>query len=218
MNQPKDPEYCLPDPTTSTFQIDMTSGGCSWFMRLHEKQSYGDVNISPDGTGAAHCAVYHEDLDINITFYLCKINASEKGLSACYFQDLQRRNQCKLCDDTSEGFDNITFKSETVSNRLGMNSRGCIVRSPKPKKGQMYSCIARREISADGVSSSLQVPELSDPQEIGTFQFVDPPTEPSTSRDWEAIFIPSGILLVCFVGAIVIAGFVFIKYRKTKRG
>ena len=216
MNQPRDPEYCLPDPTTSTFQTDMTSGGCSWFMRLHEKQSYGDINISPDGTGAAHCAVYHEDLDINITFYLCKIDVSEKGLSACHFQDLQRRNQCKLCDDTSEGFDTITFKSETVSNRLGMNSRGCGVRSSKPEKGQMYSCIARREISADRVNSSLQGPELSDPQEIGTFQFVDP--VPLTKKEIEEIFIPTISLSLCLLAVIAIAGFTFHKYRKKKKG
>ena len=216
MNQPRNPKYCLPDPTTSTFQIDMTSGGCSWFMRLHEKQSYGDINISPDGTGAAHCAVYHEDLDIDITFYLCKIDASEKGLSACHFQDLQRRNQCKLCDDTSEGFDTITFKSETVSNRLGMNSRGCIVRSSKPEKGQMYSCIARREISDDRVNSSLQGPELSDPQEIGTFQFVDP--VPLTKKEIEEIFIPIITLSLCLLAVIAIAVITFHKYRKKKKG
>ena len=185
-------------------------------MRLHEKQSYGNVSINTNGTGTAHCAVYHEDLHDNIAFYLCKIESSEKGLSACYFQDLQRRNQCTQCD-TSEGFDTITFKSETVSNRLGMNSRGCVVTSPKPEKGQMYSCIARREISADSVSSSLQGPEWSDPQEIGTFQFTDPPPE-LTSRDWEAIFIPSGIFLVCLMGAMVIAGFGVKKYWKISRG
>ena len=218
MNQPRAPEYCLPDSTTSIFQIDMTSGGCGWFIRPQEMQSHGDININAHGTGTAYCAAYHEDLHDNIAFYLCKIESSEKGLSACYFQDLQRRNQCKQCDDTSEGFDTITFKSETVLNHLGMHSRGCVVRYPKPEKGQMYSCIAMREISADKVNSSLQSHEWSDPQEIGTFQFVDPPTEPLTSRDWEAIFIPSGFLLVCLMGAIVIAGFVFSKYRKTIKG
>ena len=187
-------------------------------MRLHEKQSYGNVRIDTNGTGTAHCAVYHEDLDINMKFYLCKIESSKKGLSACYFQDLKTKNQCKQCDhhDTSEGFDTITFKSETVSNRLGMHSRGCVVRSPKPEKGQMYSCIAKREMGADSVSSSLQGQEWSDPQEIGTFQFVDPVL--LTKKEIEEIFIPTISLSLCLLAVIAIAGFTFHKYWKKKKG
>ena len=196
-------------------------------MRPHEKQSYGNIPINANGTGTAYCVAYHEDLNINFTFYLCKIDSSEKGLSACYFQDLQTRNLCQKCDqidgNESEPEPNIIFFGKTIENHLGMHSKGCMVRSTKPEKGQMYSCIARREISADSVSSSLQGPEWSDPQEIGTFQFVEPGPSPGpvipTKNEIEEIFIPILIFLsLCLLATVSIAGFILRKYRKKKKG
>ena len=212
---------------------DMRQGGISsWFLRPHEKQSYGQVVMDNNGTGKAYCAAYHEDLDTNVKYsvYVEDVNVYV-GLEACHLGMCSSRSNCKevncTCDEDQdeqefeEDDDSISCSHQVIPNHLGMKTWGAVVTVKNPAPGQKFVCIARRELRNQD-SGSSQAQDWSDPMVLGTFEFVNPssPPQPQLPTDTNQLLtsiIPVGSLFILTLAAVAVIVGTYFEYKRRKR-
>ena len=162
-------------------------------------QSHGNITVDDDGTGTAFCAANQQEPDGKLQFSLCEVDSDGTSISAYYSNDDEKK--CIICGE------NNNFNYSIITNHLGTESRACLVKMKNPRFGQKYSCIVKRVLSKKMNGLAWQHLELSDPQELGTFEFTDDKSANEFSK--EDISLPQMTLPIAISSVVVAAVGVF---------
>ena len=155
-------------------------------------QSHGNITVGDDGTGTAFCAANQQEPDGELQFSLCEVDSDGTSISAYCSNDDEKK--CIICGE------NENFNYSIITNHLGTKSRACRLKIKNPRLGQKYSCIVKRLLSKKMNGLAQQSFELSDPQELGTFEF----TDDKSARQQDDISLPE-ITLPIIISSVVIA-------------
>ena len=160
-------------------------------------QSHGNITVGDDGTGTAFCAANQQEPGDELQFSLCEVDSDGTSISAYYSNSDEMK--CIICGERE------TFNYSIITNHLGAESRACLVKMKNPKLGQKYSCIVKRVLSKKMNGLAQQHLVLSDPQELGTFEF----TDDKSTRQQDDISLPEMTLPIIIISVIVAAVGVF---------